>query len=490
MSLALDPKEQPQLLSPSIKMEQVTDDVLRPMGRFPSLPWHLAFGAAQVLALCLVVPVVYQMFYGLGRFGINQPVGWGVYIVNFVFWIGIGHAGTLISAILFLFRQSWRTSINRSAEAMTIFAVMTAGIFPLVHVGRTWVAYWLIPYPAERELWVNFRSPLLWDVFAVTTYFTISLLFWYQGLIPDWATARDRAKNQFFKKMYSILSFGWTGSVRDWNHYERCYRQFAFLAAPLVLSVHSIVSFDFAVSHIPGWHTTIFPPYFVVGAIFSGFAMVVTLLVIMRKLFQMEHYITMRHMELMNKVILGTSIIMGYSYAAEFYIAWYSGHEYEQFQFLSRPFGLYAIPFWIMVICNVVVPQFFWSKKIRTSSLWMFIISILVNVGMWFERFNIFIISLHNDFLPGSWGVYWPTAWDIAVTVGSFGFFFTLFLVFCRVFPVLAIAELKGTLPSPSRGSRLGVGDHAHPDHYAQTDEDEGPGGGGPGGPPRPVEGS
>lgn len=466
MSLALEPDKK-HLLSPSIKMAQVTDDVLAPMGRFPSLPWHLAFGAAQAAALLLLLPVAYQMFHGLGIFGITNPVGWGLYIVNFVFWVGIGHAGTLISAILCLFRQNWRTSINRSAEAMTIFAVMTAGVFPLIHVGRTWVAYWLVPYTSERALWVNFRSPLLWDVFAVTTYFTVSLLFWYQGLIPDWATARDRAKNKFFRTIYSVLSFGWTGSARDWNHYERAYRQFAFLATPLVLSVHSIVSFDFAVSLIPGWHTTIFPPYFVAGAIFSGFAMVVTLLTIMRVLYRMEHYITMRHLELMNKVILATSLIVAYAYSSEFFIAWYSGHEYEQFQFLSRPFGVYAIPFWIMVFCNIVVPQIFWSKKMRTSVPVMFVVSLLVNVGMWFERFNIFIISLHNDFLPSSWGVYVPTIFDIMITIGSFGLFFTLFLVFTRVFPTLAIAELKATLPAPSNGSRLGHGHHDDHGHGA-----------------------
>ncbi len=463
MSLALEPDDK-HLLSPAIKMDRVTEDILAPMGRFPSLPWHLAFGLAQGVALLLLAPVAYQMFFGLGIYGITNPNGWGVFIVNFVFWIGIGHAGTLISAILFLFRQNWRTSINRSAEAMTIFAVMTAGVFPLVHVGRTWVAYWLVPYPAERQMWVNFRSPLLWDVFAVTTYFTVSLLFWYQGLLPDWATARDRAKNKFFRTLYSVLSFGWTGSARDWNHYERCYRQFAFLAAPLVLSVHSIVSFDFAVSLIPGWHTTIFPPYFVAGAIFSGFGMVVTLLVIMRKLYKLEHYITLTHMELMNKVILATSLIVGYAYASEFYIAWYSGHEYEQYQFLLRPFGPYAITFWTMVICNVVIPHAFWFRSIRRSIPWMFVISIFVNVGMWFERYNIFIISLHRDFLPSNWGMYYMTPFDYAITIGSFGMFFTLFLAFSRVFPTLAIAELKATLPEPSTGSRLGH-DHGHADH-------------------------
>jgi len=469
MSLALDPDDPKRLLNTSIRMDRVTEEVLAPMGRFPSLPWHIAFGIAQGMILFLLLPVAYQMFFGLGIYGINNPVGWGLFIVNFVFWIGIGHAGTLISAILFIFRQHWRTSINRAAEAMTIFAVMTAGLFPLIHVGRTWVAYWLVPYPSERALWVNFRSPLLWDVFAVTTYFTISLLFWYQGLIPDWATARDRAKNKFFRTIYSILSFGWTGSARDWIHYERCYRQFAFLSAPLVISVHSIVSFDFATSLIPGWHTTIFPPYFVVGAIFSGFAMVVTLLTIVRVLFKIEHYITMKHLEMMNTVILAMSLIVGYAYASEFYIAWYSGHEYEQFQFLSRMFGFYWFTFWGMVACNVLIPQLFWFKSIRTSIPAMFVISIFVNIGMWLERFNIFIISLHNDFIPANWGVYIPTIYDISITIGSFGVFFTLFLIFCRVFPTLAIAELKATLPNPSNGPRLGHDGNAHDDHHGHA---------------------
>ena len=448
MSLELTPQDTP-ILDPKLRAKDITDAVLRPMGIWPGLSWYVCFGLAQIGLACLGVAVAIQFLVGIGIMAISNPVGWGVYIVNFVFWVGIGHAGTLISAILFIFRQKWRTAINRSAEAMTIFAVMTAGAYPLIHVGRSWVAFWLIPYPAERQLWVNFRSPLLWDVFAVTTYLTVSLLFWYQGLIPDWATARDRAKNKVQKMIYSLLSFGWTGSARDWNHYERGYAQFAWIAAPLVLSVHTIVSFDFAVSLIPGWHTTFFPPYFVAGAVFSGFAMVVTLLVIMRKIFQIEHLITLRHLELMNKIILLTGMLVSYAYIVEFFIAWYSGHQYEQYAFYNRAFGPYGWAFWIMFFCNGVVPHAFWSKRVRTSIPAMFIISILVNIGMWFERFNI-CMSLHRDFLPSSWGMYIMTPYDWLITIGGFGLFFTLFLQFVRVAPTIAIAEIKTTLENPT----------------------------------------
>ena len=439
-------------------MRDVTDDVLRPMFTWPPLGWHIAFGFAQAMLAFGAVVVAIQMYRGLGILGINNPVGWGVYITDFVFWVGIGHAGTLISAILFLFRQKWRTAVNRSAEAMTIFAVQCAGLFPLLHVGRTWKAYWLIPYPNDRYLWVNFRSPLLWDVFAVTTYVTISLLFWYTGLIPDFATARDRAKNKLQKWAYGTLAMNWTGSIRDWAHYERAYAQFAWLATPLVLSVHSVVSFDFAVSLIPGWHTTIFPPYFVAGAIFSGFGMVITLLVPMRRLLRLEHYITINHLEICNKVILLTSMIVGYAYIMELVIAWYSEAQYERGQFLYRVMGLlhaedgnmaHAWSYWLMMFCNVALPQLFWFKKIRRHLAIMFVISLFVNVGMWFERFNIFILSLEHDFLPGSWAYFKPTLFDFGTTIGSFGLFFTLFLGFCRVMPTLAIAELKTVLHNP-----------------------------------------
>ncbi len=440
------------LVDPKYSMRDVTDDVLAPMFKFPPLIWHAAFGFAQLCLVLGAVLVAVQMYRGLGILGINNPVGWGVYITNFVFWVGIGHAGTLISAILFLFRQKWRTAINRSAEAMTIFAVQCAGLFPLLHVGRTWKAYWLIPYPNDRLLWVNFRSPLLWDVFAVTTYVTVSAIFWYTGLIPDFATARDKAKNKIQKAIYSTLAMNWSGSIRDWAHYEKAYAQFAWLATPLVLSVHSVVSFDFAVSLIPGWHTTIFPPYFVAGAIFSGFGMVLTLVVPMRRFLRLEHFITMNHLELCNKIILFTSMLVGYAYLMEFIIAWYSEAQYERAQFMYRLSGEHAWAFWTMFTCNVFIPQLFWSKKIRRNLMAMFIIAFFVNIGMWFERFNIFVLSLEHDFLPSNWSYFVPTPFDVGVTVGSFGLFFTLFLLFTRVMPTMAIAEVKSVLHRPNAG--------------------------------------
>jgi molybdopterin-containing oxidoreductase family membrane subunit len=439
-----------ELLSRDIRLGDVSNDVIAPTERMPNGLWWIAFLISNSM-LGLGAFVVYtQMTQGLGILGLNNPVGWGVYITDFVFWIGIGHAGTLISAILFLLRQKWRTAINRSAEAMTIFAVMTAGIFPLLHVGRTWLAYWLIPFPNDRLLWVNFRSPLLWDVFAVSTYFTISLLFWYTGLVPDFATMRDRSKNFVRKKIFGLLSLGWVGSMRNWHHYEKAYLLFAGMSTALVLSVHTVVSFDFAASIIPGWHTTIFPPYFVAGAIFSGFAMVVTLVVIMRKMFSLEHIITIRHLELMNKIILLTGSMVGYAYMTEFFIAWYSENPFEQYLFLNRAFGPFAWAFWIMFVCNVMVPQIFWFKKMRVSLPIMFVVSLLVNVGMWFERFNIIVTSLHRDFLPASWDYYMPTFFDWSMTIGSFGLFFTLFLLFVRVFPTVAMAEIKNVLPNPT----------------------------------------
>ena len=408
-----------------------------------------------LIGLCLSVSLMLLLFgmlghliwNGVGVWGNNQPVSWGFPIVNFVFWVGIGHAGTLISAILFLFRQKWRTSINRFAEAMTIFAVICALIFPGVHVGRVWAAYWLFPIPNSMLMWPNFRSPLLWDVFAVSTYFTVSLLFWYVGLIPDLATYRDRAKTKTKKIVYGILAAGWRGANRHWQNYERAYLILAAIATPLVLSVHSIVSFDFAVSQLPGWHTTIFPPYFVAGAIFSGFAMVVTLLVIARELFDLKHIVTKMHLENMNKIILATGTMVGYAYAMEFFIAWYSGNPFEQFAFINRAFGPYWWSYWIMVSCNVISPQLFWFKKIRTSIPAMFIISIFVNIGMWFERFVITITSLHRDFLPSSWGMYKPTLIDGLTFLGSFGLFFTLFLLFLRFLPMIAISEVKAIMP-------------------------------------------
>lgn len=442
------------LVKPGTTYRDVTDDISRPTETFPTSLWWKAFAFAAVLAGVGVLFMALTIGTGIGQWNLNRTVGWAFDITNFVFWIGIGHAGTLISAILFLFRQKWRTSINRSAEAMTIFAVMTAGLFPLLHTGRQWVAfYWLLPYPNQRQLWVNFRSPLLWDVFAVSTYFTISLVFWYIGLIPDIATVRDRAKNKVRKLVYTILSMGWTGSARAWNHYETAYMLLAGLSTPLVLSVHSIVSFDFAVSLLPGWHTTIFPPYFVAGAVFSGFAMVVTLLVIAREVVpQLKNYIRIVHLENMNKIILVTSMMVGYAYTTEFFIAWYSGSAWEKFHFWNRMFG----PMWwaaaFMYGCNMITPQLFWFKRVRRSIPAMFVLSLLINLGMWFERFTIIVSSLYRDFLPSSWTTYRPSFVEIGIMLGSFGIFFTLFLLFCRVLPMIAMAEVKGVMHAESHG--------------------------------------
>lgn len=407
----------------------------------------LLWGFFVSLLLIFGGVVGYLFWEGTGIWGLNVPVAWGWAIVNFVWWVGIGHAGTLISAILFLFRQKWRTSINRFAEAMTIFAVICALVFPTIHVGRVWVIYWSLPIPNQMAMWPNFRSPLLWDVFAVSTYFTVSLLFWYVGLIPDLATLRDRAKTKWRKIMLGLFSLGWRGGNKQWKHYERAYLILAGISTPLVLSVHSVVSFDFAVSQLPGWHTTIFPPYFVAGAIFSGFAMVMTLAIVARKVYHLEDYITLQHLEVMNKIMLATGMMVGYAYGCEFFIAWYSANEYEWFIFLQRATGPYAWAYWTMVSCNVLVPQLFWSQKLRRSIPVMFVASILINVGMWFERFVIVATSLANDFLPSSWDYYIPTIFDVLTYVGTFGVFFTLFLLFLRFLPMVAIAEIKGVLP-------------------------------------------
>lgn len=413
--------------------------------------WFVAFAISLSILGMLGVVVGYLIVTGVGVWGNMNPVFWGWPIVNFVFWVGIGHAGTLISAILFLFRQKWRTSINRFAEAMTIFAVMCAGLFPAIHVGRVWLAYWLFPIPNQMEMWPNFRSPLLWDVFAVSTYATVSLLFWYLGMVPDLATLRDRATTKVRKLAYGIFALGWTGSNKQWHRFERGYLLLAALATPLVLSVHSVVSFDFAVAQLPGWHTTIFPPYFVAGAIFSGFAMVVMLAVPARAFFGLDKIITMRHLEVMNKVILATGSIVGYAYIIEFFIAWYGGNAFESFTFQNRAFGPYAWAYWTMFSCNVIFPQLFWFKKVRTSIPMMMILVILVNVGMWFERFVITVTSLSRDFLPSSWGYFHPTIIDVLTFAGSFGLFFTMFLLFCRFLPMVAMAEVKAALPVPKK---------------------------------------
>lgn len=409
--------------------------------------WYIAFGISNLLLGLLLTMIGYLIWEGTGIWGITNPVGWGWAIINFVWWVGIGHAGTLISAILFLFRQGWRTAINRFAEAMTIFAVICALIFPGIHVGRIWLAYWMFPLPNGMQMWPNFNSPLLWDVFAVGTYFTVSLLFWYVGLVPDFATLRDRVKSSIGAKVYGFFALGWTGGNRQWQHYEKAYLLLAGLATPLVLSVHTIVSFDFAVSIIPGWHTTIFPPYFVAGAIFSGFAMVMTLMIIARKLYKLEDIMTINHIEKMNLIILVTGNMVGFAYIMEFFIAWYSGVTYEKAAFINRAMGPYAWAYWTMFLCNVISPQFFWSKKMRTSITASFILSIVVNIGMWFERFVITVTSLAQDFLPSSWGYYSPTWVDIATYIGTFGLFFTFFLLFLRFMPMVAMAEVKMVLP-------------------------------------------
>ncbi|HNH28396.1 MAG TPA: polysulfide reductase NrfD [bacterium] len=396
--------------------------------------------------LLLLIAITYLLFEGTGIWGITNPVGWGLAIVNFVFWVGIGHAGTLISAILFLFRQKWRTSINRFAEAMTIFAVICALLFPGIHVGRMWATYWFAPVPNQMGMWPNFRSPLLWDFFAVGTYFTVSLIFWYVGLIPDLASLRDRAKTRVRQIVLGFLSLGWRGGNKQWKHYEMAYLILAGISTPLVLSVHSIVSTDFATSIIPGWHTTIFPPYFVAGAIFSGFAMVMTLAIVARKAYKLENIITLYHLENMNKIMLLTGMMVGYAYSCEFFIAWYSGNMYERFAFINRAFGPYWWSYFSMIFCNVVVPQIFWSKKLRRNITVMFIASIFINIGMWFERFVI-IVTLSRDYLPSSWDYYSPTMWDWFTFLGSFGLFFTLFLLFLRFVPMIAMAEVKGVLP-------------------------------------------
>ncbi len=426
----------------------VSDSVSTIVERKAPKTWFLLLGLALSILAILGGSLVDLVWKGVGRWGNNHPVGWAWDITGFVFWIGIGHAGTLISAILFLFRQKWRTSINRAAEAMTIFAVMAAGIYPAFHVGRVWLLYWVFPFPNQMSVWPNFKSPLLWDVFAVSTYATVSILFWFVGLVPDLATLRDRATTRTRQIVFGIFALGWRGSHRHWLNYERAYMILAGLSTPLVLSVHTIVSFDFAVSVMPGWHTTIFPPYFVAGAVFSGFAMVLTLMIIVRKAFGLEHLLTKRHLENMCKIILATGSMVGYAYAMEFFIAWYSGNDYERYAFVNRAFGPYKWAYWTMVSCNVICPQLFWFKKIRTSIPAIFVISIFVNIGMWFERFVIIVTSLHRDFIPSSWGYFRPTLIDISTFFGTFGLFLTMFLLFLKFLPSIAISEVKGVMPA------------------------------------------
>jgi molybdopterin-containing oxidoreductase family membrane subunit len=444
------------LINPKSTFRSITDQVAGVTERPAPRGWWIAFLAAVGFLGVLGLALGYLFYRGIGVWGNNQPVSWAWDITNFVWWVGIGHAGTLISAVLFIFRQKWRTSINRSAEAMTIFAVICALLFPSVHVGRPWHIYYTLPIPNQMTIWPNFKSPLLWDVFAVGTYFTVSLLFWYCGLIPDLATLRDRAKNRVRQLAYGFFALGWRGSNRHWQNYERAYLILAAISTPLVLSVHSVVSFDFATSVEPGWHTTIFPPYFVAGAIFSGFAMVLTLMLVVRVVFGLTDLITLKHIDLMNKIILATGSLVGYAYAMEFFIAAYSGNGYERYAFINRATGPYAWAYWTMLLCNVISPQFFWSKRLRNNIAFSFAISIVVNIGMWFERFVIIVTSLHRDFIPSSWGYFHPTPVDVCTFLGSLGLFFTAFLLFIRWLPAIAMAEVKTVLPE------------ADP-HYGQT---------------------
>lgn len=467
MSAIVSPVRQP-LITGSKTYHQITEDICAPTEKTPSLTWIIAFAVSVTLLSFGVFCIIWTIWFGIGAWDLNRTIGWGWDITNFVWWVGIGHAGTLISAILLIFRQKWRTGVNRAAEAMTIFAVLCAALFPGIHVGRIWLVFYFFPVPNTRgPLWVNFNSPLLWDLFAISTYFAVSLLFWYMGLIPDFATMRDRATG-IRKKIYSTLSFGWVGSAKHWQRFESMALILAGLATPLVLSVHTIVSFDFATSVIPGWHTTIFPPYFVAGAIFSGFAMVLTLMIITRKVLGLEDYITIAHIESMNKVILVTGTMVGTAYITELFVAWYSGYVYEQFAFLNRAFGIYWWAYFAMMACNVISPQIFWFKKMRQSIFVTFIMSIFVNIGMWFERFVIIATSLARDYLPSSWSYYTPTWVEIGIFVGTLGIFFTCYLVFTRVAPVVAIAEVKSILKS-SGDQYLQV----NKEHYEQVLEEE-----------------
>jgi molybdopterin-containing oxidoreductase family membrane subunit len=429
----------------------VSEDICRPVEARPSYLWWIGFIVA-VLFLCFgIVSVTMEVIYGVGQWNLNKTVGWGWDITNFVWWIGIGHAGTLISAILLLFRQGWRTGVNRAAEAMTIFAVICAGQFPIWHMGRVWMAFFVLPYPNTRgPVWPNFNSPLLWDVFAISTYFTVSLLFWYSGLLPDLATLRDRAKLKWRKFFYGVASFGWAGSTKHWQRFETLALVLAGLSTPLVLSVHTIVSFDFATSVVPGWHTTIFPPYFVAGAIFSGFAMVQTLLVVTRKVLALEEYITIEHVEVMNKIIVLTGSIVGIAYLTELFVAWYSANPYENFAFMKSRVDIsspYGWAYFIMMTCNVLSPQIFWIRKMRRNLMVTFFMSILVNIGMWFERFVIIVLSIYRDYLPSAWSTYYrPTIWEVGFYLGTFGLFFTCYFLFIKFFPVIAVAEIKHIL--------------------------------------------
>jgi len=432
------------VLEPGYTYASVTDKISAiTLSRGTPRGWWMGFGLAFLLVMVLLFAITYVLTVGIGVWGINIPVAWGFDIVNFVWWIGIGHAGTLISAILLLMRQQWRTSINRFAEAMTLFAVACAGLYPLLHLGRPWYFYWLIPYPNTMGLWPQFRSPLVWDFFAVSTYGTVSLLFWYIGLIPDLATLRDRSQSRVGRVIYGMLAMGWRGAARHWHRYEMAYLLLAGLATPLVVSVHTIVSFDFAVALIPGWHSTIFPPYFVAGAIYSGFAMVMTIAIPVRAFYHLEDFITLRHLRNMALILLATGLMVGYGYMMETFMAWYSGHGYDIFMQRNRMFGPYAPIYWLMLACNVLTPQVLWFRRARASVPLLFVAALMINVGMWMERYIIVVTSLHRDFLPSAWGMYAPTIWDWAMFVGTLGLFAALLFLFLRFLPMISIFEMR-----------------------------------------------
>lgn len=439
-------REEP-IIGPGYTFGSVTEKISSiVLGKKTTRRWLLGFAATFVLVQVLFITIAWLLFKGVGIWGVNIPIGWGFAIVNFVWWIGIGHAGTLISAILLLLKQKWRTSINRFAEAMTLFAVSCAGLFPLLHMGRPWFFYWMLPYPNTMQLWPQFRSPLIWDVFAVSTYATVSLLFWFVGLIPDLATLRDRSTHRVSRILYGIFAMGWRGSATHWQRYEKTYVLMAGLATPLVVSVHTVVSFDFAVGIVPGWHSTIFPPYFVAGAIFSGFAMVLTLVIPIRAAYDLKDFITDKHLDNMAKILIATGLIVAYGYTMEAFISWYSANDFETFMMRNRMFGPMGIFYWALILCNIIIPQTLWVKQLRQKVWYLFIISLVVNVGMWLERF-IIVMSLQRDFLPSSWGRYEPTIWDWTMFIGTIGLFLNLLFIFVRLLPMISIFEMQTLLP-------------------------------------------
>jgi molybdopterin-containing oxidoreductase family membrane subunit len=445
---AVMPPAESGFIAPGHSFGTITDKISAiVLTRRTPAGWLLGFSIAFALVMLFMMAVTWLLLKGTGIWGINVPVAWGFAIINFVWWIGIGHAGTLISAILLLLHQHWRTSINRFAEAMTLFAVACAGLFPILHTGRPWLAYWLLPYPNSMGIWPQFRSPLIWDVFAVTTYATVSALFWFVGLVPDLATLRDRATSRFARTVYGVAALGWRGSARHWARYEAAYLLLAGLATPLVLSVHTVVSFDFAVSVLPGWHTTIFPPYFVAGAIYSGFAMVLTLAIPIRAAYGLQDFITARHLDNMAKVMLATGLIVAYGYAMEAFIAWYSGNFYERFMYANRVTGPYGPAFWALIATNIAIPQLLWLKRVRRNVVGLFLVALVINTGMWLERFVIVVTSLHRDFLPSSWGMYYPTMWDWFTYVGTLGLFVAMLFLFIRFLPMISIFEMRTLLP-------------------------------------------